>query len=45
MMLADPKCDVGECPTCTQACLYEGTPQHSFLFHLDSDPYEEVSRC
>ncbi|CAM9346631.1 unnamed protein product, partial [Laminaria digitata] len=39
--LADPRCDVGECPTCTDACKYEDAANNSFLFHLDSDPYEE----
>eukprot|EP00904_Undaria_pinnatifida_P012417 jgi/Undpi1/8305/HiC_scaffold_25.g10774.m1 len=39
-MLADPECKVGECPTCTDDCVYNNDQNNSFLFHLEEDPYE-----
>ena len=41
-MLADPECKVGECPTCTDDCVYNNDQNNSFLFNLEEDPYEMV---
>ena len=38
----DALCAMGDCPTCTRECKYQGSDESSFLFHLDEDPYEQV---
>lgn len=41
-LLFDVMCDVGECPTCDGGCMYENSHNNSFLFHIESDPFEKV---